>query len=170
VIVFVGASQTKVNFSTAEALQRMGERAEYVKIAGNGSNALDFHIAFYIGQLAAKDPGAYFHVVSKDTGFDPLIQRLKDKKILAARTRDVAEIPALKANAKPAGDRLAAIVAKLKQLGATKPRTVKTLSSTISAHFQKQLSAEDVAALVTQLQADNLVTVAGSKVSYALSA
>jgi PIN domain len=168
VIVFVGASQTKVSFSTAEALQRMGERAEYVKIAGNGSNALDFHIAFYIGQLAAKDPGAYFHVVSKDTGFDPLIQHLKDKKILAARTRDVAEIPALKANAKPAGDRLAAIVAKLKQLGATKPRTVKTLSSTISAHFQKQLSTEDVAALVAQLQADSLVTVAGSKVSYAL--
>lgn len=168
VIVFVGASQTKVNFSTAEALQRLGERAEYVKIAGNGSNALDFHIAFYIGQLATKDPGACFHVVSKDTGFDPLIQHLKDKKILATRTRDVAEIPALKASTKPAGDRLAAIVAKLKQLGATKPRTVKTLSSTISAHFQKQLSAEDVAALVAQLQAESLVTVAGTKVSYAL--
>jgi hypothetical protein len=27
----------------------MGDRAEYVKIAGKGPNALDFHIAFYSG-------------------------------------------------------------------------------------------------------------------------
>jgi len=51
----------------------MGERAEYVRISGNGSNALDFHIAFYIGQLAAHEPDAYFHIISKVTGFDPLI-------------------------------------------------------------------------------------------------
>ena len=46
VIVFVGANQAKVTFEVASALQQMGDRAEYVKITGNGSNALDFHIAF----------------------------------------------------------------------------------------------------------------------------
>ena len=45
VIVFVGASQAKVTYEVASVLQRMGERASYIKIAGNGSNALDFHIA-----------------------------------------------------------------------------------------------------------------------------
>src|SRR5690606_41861527 len=65
----------------------MGSRAEYVKIASNGSNALDFHIAFYIGQLATKEPESYFHIVSKDTGFDPLIQHLKGKKIQVSRDR-----------------------------------------------------------------------------------
>jgi len=69
VIVFIGANQVKVSFEVASVLQRMGERAEYIKITGNGSNALDFHVAFYIGQLAAKEPEAYFHIVSKDTGF-----------------------------------------------------------------------------------------------------
>ena len=77
VIVFVGANQAKVSFDVASALQQMGERAEYVRISGNGSNALDFHIAFYIGQLAAREPDAYFHIVSKDTGLDPLVQHMK---------------------------------------------------------------------------------------------
>jgi len=93
VIVFVGACQAKVSFETAEALQRMGSQAEYVKISGNGPNALDFHIAFYIGQLATQEATAYFHIISKDTGFDPLIQHLKTRKIFAARSCDIADIP-----------------------------------------------------------------------------
>ena len=58
IIVFVGARQTKIPFETAVALQQLGSNAEYVKISGSGPNALDFHIAFYIGQLAEKDPEA----------------------------------------------------------------------------------------------------------------
>jgi hypothetical protein len=45
VLVFVGANQNKLTFETAAAIQKLGPRAEYVKISGNGSNALDFHIA-----------------------------------------------------------------------------------------------------------------------------
>lgn len=51
VLVFVGANQTKLAFDTAAALQRLGPRAEYVRIAGNGPNALDFHIASTSGNL-----------------------------------------------------------------------------------------------------------------------
>ena len=58
VIVFVGASQVKVSFDVAAQLQRLGPSATYVKISGNGPNALDFHIAFYIGQLASVEPDA----------------------------------------------------------------------------------------------------------------
>ena len=63
IIVFVGANQAKIPFDLASSLQKLGENAEYVKIGGNGSNALDFHMAFYIGQLAARDPNAYFHII-----------------------------------------------------------------------------------------------------------
>ena len=97
IIVFVGANQSKVTFEIASALQYMGGRVEYIKITGSGKNALDFHIAFYIGQIAAKEPDAYYHIISKDSGFDPLIQHLKSKKILASRTSDIAEIPIVKA-------------------------------------------------------------------------
>lgn len=46
-------------------VQRWGSKAEYVSIAGNGSNSLDFHIAFYIGQIAALHPNTRFHIGSK---------------------------------------------------------------------------------------------------------
>src|SRR6476660_6471453 len=74
VLLFVGANQSKLPFETVAAMQKLGVRAEYVKITGNGSNALDFHIAYYIGVLSTSEPSPYFHIVSKDTGFDPLIQ------------------------------------------------------------------------------------------------
>jgi hypothetical protein len=170
VFVFVGASQTKVGFEAAAALQRMGKQAEYVKIAGNGSNALDFHIAYFIGQLAAADPTGYFHIISKDTGFDPLIQYLKTKKVFAGRVRDVTDIPLVKAaNSKSPTEKLDVVVANLRQRGASRPRTVKTLSSTISSLFQKQLSSEELDALMSELQKKGYVAVNQTKVSYSLS-
>lgn len=169
VIVFVGASQAKVPFAVASALQRMGSKAEYVKITGNGPNALDFHIAFYIGQLAAAEPTAYFHIISKDTGFDPLIQHLKTKKIFAARSKDISEISLVKtAHAKSPEERLQIILAKLQQPQVTKPRTIKSLSSSIASHFQKQLSEEDIAGLIAGMAASRFITIAEGKVTYAL--
>jgi len=169
VIVFVGANQTKVTFEAAAALQQMGSKAEYIKISGNGSNALDFHIAFYIGQLAAIDPTAYFHIISRDTGFDPLIQHLKVKKVFAARSRDVSDIPMVKVtNSKSQVEKLAVIVTNLQQRGASKPRTVKTLFSTISSIFQKQLAEQELTLLLEELQVKGYVAVNDAKISYNL--
>ena len=171
VIVFVGANQAKVTFEVASVLQQMGERAEYIKISGNGSNALDFHIAYYIGALASKEPDAYFHIVSKDTGFDPLIAHLKTRKIFACRSKDVTDIPIVKAsNSKSPSEKISVIVADLKRRGASKPRAVKTLTSTISSMFQKQLPEQELQSLLNELKEQGLITVAGTKVSYALPA
>ena len=169
VIVFVGANQTKLPFELAKSLQNLGSRAEYIKLSGHGSNALDFHIAYYIGRLAAIDPSAYFHVISKDRGFDSLIQHLRSKKILAGRVRTIADIPVVKAsNSKSPQERIAVILAKLQQLKAAKPRTIKTLSSTIASLFQNRLSAEEVAFLVQSLANEGYLVVVGTKVTYAL--
>lgn len=169
VIVFVGANQAKVSFEVASALQQLGDRAQYIKISGNGSNALDFHIAFYIGELASRHPNAFFHIVSKDTGFDPLIQHLKTRKILAGRSKSVVDIPIVKAaSSKSPLERIEIIVADLKRRGSAKPRTVKTLSSTIQAIFQKQLSDEDVTGLVNGLNKKGIVKISGTKVAYSL--
>ncbi|MBA2547683.1 MAG: hypothetical protein H0V16_04385 [Burkholderiaceae bacterium] len=169
VMVFVGASQSKVTFDAAAALQKMGSKAEYVKISGNGPNALDFHIAYYIGLLAAAEPGAYFHIISKDTGFDQLIQHLKSKNIFAARSKAITDIPLVKAaGAKSPAERMAIVTAKLQQLGASRPRTLKTLTSTIESLFQKQLGEPEVKALIEALAASSTVVVTGTKVSYVM--
>jgi len=77
IIIFVGENQTKLPYDLVAGIQKIGSDAMYIKIAGNGKNVLDFHIAYYIGKLAAEEPGAYFHIISKDTGFDPLIKHLR---------------------------------------------------------------------------------------------
>ena len=169
VIIFVGEKQAKVSFEVAASLQRLGAKAAYVKMAGSGPNALDFHIAFYIGQLAAAEPDAYFHIISKDTGFDPLVAHLKTKKIFAARSKDVSEIPMVKTSkAKTPTDRVAAILANLRQRGAAKPRTVKTLSSTINALFQRSLSEAELTSLLESLKQQGVISISGARVSYAL--
>lgn len=169
VLIFVGATQSKIPFELAAAAQSLGERASYIKIGGTGSNALDFHIAYYIGKLTQQDPNAYFHIISKDTGFDPLIQHLKSQKIGVARSREVGEITLLKAvNSKTLDEKAAVVIGNLKQRGASKPRTVKTLSSTILSLFQKQLPGEELTLLLAELQSKGVITITENKVSYAL--
>jgi hypothetical protein len=169
VIVFVGANQSKVAFEVAHSLQRLGTNASYVKISSNGSNALDFHIAYYIGRISATEPDAFFHIISKDTGFDPLIAHLKDKKIFACRSRDVGDMPIVKAaNSKSPSEKVDVVVANLKQRGSAKPRTVRTLSSTISSLFQKSLSETELAALLSLMEKQGQISISGTKVSYSL--
>jgi len=168
VMLFIGANQTKVPVETVLAMQQLGTRAEYVQIAGNGPNALDFHIAYYIGVRAALEPTAYFHIVTKDTGFDPLIQHLKSKKILASRVKAIREIPLVKAaNCNSLEQRIQIVVDRLAQPKATKPSTEKTLSRYIAAIIQQQLSDEEVAAIVDGLGKRGVISIADTKVRYA---
>jgi len=167
-LVFVGANQGKVPYDMAACLHRFGDRVEYIKISGNGFNALDFHIAYYIGRLAAADPTAYFHIISKDTGFDPLIHHLRMKKILASRSETIFEIPLVKiSNCKSAAERIEVILGRLKQLKSSKPRKVKTLGSTIATLFQRQLSDKEVTGLINEMADKRYLTVSGARITYA---
>lgn len=167
VLVFVGANQAKIPFELASALQSLGSNAEYVKIGGTGANALDFHIAFYIGQLAERDPAGYFHVISKDSGFDPLIRHLKERKVFAQRETNLAEIPLLRiSNASSPGEKLEAVIKSLAARGHARPRKVTTLANTINSLFMKTLAETELMGLISQLQKRNLIAVEGENVSY----
>ncbi len=169
VILFVGANQAKLSFDVAASLQQLGSRAKYIKMSGNGRNALDFHIAYYLGRLAAEEPSAYFHVISKDTGFDPLIKHLKSVKIFAGRVTSISDIPLVKAsNSKSPQERIAVVLDRLQQLKAAKPRRVKTLSSTIASLFPDQLPEQEVAALIQRLAGEGYLEIEGAKISYTL--
>jgi hypothetical protein len=171
VLLFCGANQSKVPFEIAVILQKLGARAQYIKIAGAGPNALDFHIAYYIGKLAAEEPGAFFHIVSRDKGFDPLIQHLKAQKILLARSESIAEIPIIKNSAKKhPTERAAAFIAKLKEPKVTKPRTEKTMSSAIRAHFQPGIEEAEVAQILKAMVATGFISIEAGKIVYAQSA
>lgn len=171
VLLFCGANQTKVPFEIAATLQKLGPRAQYVKIAGTGPNALDFHIAYYIGRLAMEDPSAFFHIVSRDKGFDPLIQHLKAQKVLTVRSESIAEIPIVKNGVKkPPIERAEAFIAKLKEPKITKPRTEKTMSSAIKAHFQPGIDEAEVVQILKAMVATGFISIEAGKIVYAESA
>jgi hypothetical protein len=169
VLVFVGANQAKVPYDLAEAMQKLGENARYIKIGGNGNNALDFHIAFYVGQLSIEEPDAYFHIISKDTGFDPLIRHLRTRKIRTHREKDLAEIPLLQMSTATSNDeKIAAIVKNLAGRGQSRPRKVKTLANTINSLFTQKLQENELMAIVKTLQQKKFITVNEGNVSYKL--
>lgn len=169
VIVFVGATQSKVTYEVAIAMQKLGNKAEYIKIAGNGPNALDFHIAFYIGKISSKEPDTYFHIVSKDTGFDPLIAHLKSLKIPVLRSKDVSEIQIVKATtSKTIEEKITVVIDYLKSRGTAVPKTIKTLTSTIQSVFQKNIHESEQETIIAALQEQGAIAVVGAKVSYNL--
>lgn len=170
VFIFCGANQTKVPYDFAVATQRLGKEATYIKISGNGRNALDFHITYYAGELATRDPEAHFHIISKDTGFDTLIQHLRDRKIRIQRHRDLAEIPVLRmTKAASSDEKIAAIVKNLEGRGQSRPRKLKTLGNTINTLFTKKLEESELTSLIEQLQKLRYITLKEGRVSYKLS-
>lgn len=169
--VFLGPTQAKIPVSLATSLQALGTNAEYIQLETAGSNALDFHIAYYIGVLATEDPTGFFHIISKDTGFDPLIKHLKARRIFAQRSLSIAEIPYFKATAAEGGNKTAwvdAAVADLVRRKASKPRTQKTLLSTLDALFRKELSPQQLSELLDDLCVRGLVRFNGARITYSL--
>ena len=163
VILFVGASQGKLPRELKLSAQRLGSRLRQIKISGHGSNALDFHIAYYLGRHA-NEPSACFHIISKDTGYDPLIQHLKSQKIHAERFKAITDIPMVKASkSKPPQERV--VLTRLQKLKA-RPGTIKKLSNMIVSWFD--LSEQEVASLVQSLADQGYLKFAGEKVTYAL--
>jgi hypothetical protein len=173
VLCFIGANQPKVPVKIAAAMQPLGVRAEYVQIARDGRNALDFHIAYYIGVLAASDPSAYFHIVSRDTGFDPLIEHLRGKSILADRVEAIREIPIVKAAAsksavsKSLEERIQSYADKLAHPKFTKPGTREALRNSIAAFFHKELTDKEVTAILAGLERRGFISIVGEKIKYA---
>lgn len=167
--VFLGPNQSRIPVSLAAALQSLGSSAEYVILETAGSNALDFHIAYYIGVLSAVEPTSFFHIISKDSGFDPLVKYLKGKKIFAHRATCIADIPYFKPSLPAAPEaKVEAVIADLVRRKASKPRTEKTLLSTLHALFKKELSEQQLAELFAELCKRGVVKVEGTKISYAL--
>jgi PIN domain len=168
VVIFVGANLKRLDFAIVNALQSLGSNGSYVQISGHGPSALDFHIAYYIGKLAAAHPDAYFHIISKDKGFDPLIMHLQDQRIPCSRSASILEIPLLRASAKLLPPNQLASDFYKKRIASTKarPATVMSLQSAIHSHFHKVLSAEEVAEVLRALTAAGHVVINGKKVTY----
>jgi hypothetical protein len=145
--VFLGQHQSKLMLELVQALQPFGTDAEYIQITGSGPDAVDFHIAFYIGRLASAHPGAGFTIVSKDRGFDPLVKHLATLGIACRRLPEIPEVatapvvltavskakPAKQAPAKKASKKFTVIVDPPTPAAAAKPAATTANPATTTA-------------------------------------
>ena len=169
--VFVGQAQSKIPIELVSAMQALGARGEYIVIAGNGKDALDFHIAYYIGRISSSDSDAFFHIISKDTGFDPLIAHLKVKGILSKRSASIDGIPILRSLTEaPKDEQVDAVVSKLLGMAKNKPQKDKTLRAMISAWFGSKLEPKDLERIVSSMLQRKLIAIEDSRVRYSLPA
>jgi hypothetical protein len=184
--VFLGVKNTKLHKDMVLAMHEFGSRASYVELETSGQNALDFHLAFYLGQLAQVDSEGFFHIISKDTGFDPLIGHLRAMKISAVRSASIEEMPCFKpkAEATPpvsttavSGTRVVPerlfdlfklAIDDLRKRKSARPRTEKSLKSTLRARFHKDVLDSDIDSVLRMLRKRGYVKLEGTKVSYAL--
>ena len=191
VYVFIGPNNARLPREVVLSVQALGDRAQYVELEKAGPNALDFHIAYYLGKLTSNDPSGFFHIISKDTGFDPLVLHLKGKDIFARRSESIEDMPCFKqaavkpdaedgASAQKKGngpvgtltvdDYIKLVVDDLRKRKAAKPRTQKTLKSTIHARCGKHVSAATIDDVYAELLKRGYVKVDGEKLIYELPA
>ena len=149
-VLFFNAQKKTIPVELWDQLQPLGNRVKRVTMQGQGHNALDFILSFELGRLAAAFPDAFFHIISKDKGFDPLVAHLQSQKILSDRLDSVADIPLLRPIPKSAASRASLYLDNLKTN--TKPRKIARLKSSVSAFFRKELSEEDVHAILSELE------------------
>ena len=182
--VFVGANQAKISVELAEEIQQFGENAQYVRLQNSGKNALDFHIAFYMGQLVSNEPGCQFLVISKDTGYDPLLKHMRDIGIKA--NRSVAAVNAVSTPTQSASsnngsnkksptqmtqaEQLKLAKQYLQKAGKAKPAKRKTLTTALSSAFQKKLSDLVIDDLINELTTQGVVIDKQGSITYKLNA
>jgi PIN domain len=91
--IFRGPGQMKYSADIAEAWQPLGANVTFIRCAKAGRNAVDMHIAFYLGELVAAQAGAgqgaRFFIVSRDTDFDPLLMHIRSQGFEAARVASI---------------------------------------------------------------------------------
>jgi hypothetical protein len=171
ILVFVGRSQNKIPFSIVEKAQTLGERIRWIKIAGDGKNNLDFHIAFELGKLAEKaGKEATLVILSKDSGYDALIGYMESTGLHIQRIANLAELADSRKQL-PSSKFTDYIVANLTKIDAQKrPRTRSTLKKHAESLLRERANAAELDLVIEEMFVRGLLTQTGNRLKYALEA
>ncbi len=167
ILVFVGETQK----TPAGWEEKSGERFEVIRISGNGKNAVDFHIPYYIGVLSVSDPRACFQIISKDKGFDAVLRHVSARGTTASRKPKLCPPktkPLPLAKPLPLDPELESVVRKLRNFGTSRPKTITKLINTIISWNQRRMDEAHARKLVARLEKTRCLSVSANKVTYVL--
>lgn len=101
--LFIGVQHKMLPVSLVKSLLRFGERAHLVQLQKTGKNALDFYLSYYLGQITATDPEAQIGILSRDGGYDVLVEYILENQQAQGivRLTDIDEVQHQKITAAP---------------------------------------------------------------------
>jgi hypothetical protein len=165
VLVFLAGNQDVVSLELATALQRLGANGEYVRAPGEGQQALDLHIAYYLGKITCDNPHARIHVVSNDSRFDPLIEHLRNKHQAAvSRSESLDAVVAAQTLIPPPLERLLESVELwLSNQPHHGPRTHAKLHNSLNSFLHKSVTKAERQLIITALRERGYFSTEGNK-------
>jgi hypothetical protein len=184
--LLLGSTQTRLEASLVEKLLEHAASVQLVRLASSGRDALDFTLAYYMGRAVAADPTGAFHIVSKDTGYDPLIEHLQSKNVRAFRHDDFASLtfngtakrrpavaPKQKVQSLTKGQpadvdkRAAQVLEQLRKASTSRPKNKKTLVNYLVGQLGRRITeAEALNLIETHRKAGHLAICEKGIVTY----
>ena len=92
---FVGSSQKRVSTDLPDFIARFPAQSRFIRMEKPGKNSLDFHICYYLGVAAHERPEWLYVLMSKDTGYDPLLAHVRAEGMSAQRVVTIPQLHAL---------------------------------------------------------------------------
>lgn len=174
VAFFFGASQRTVPTAFFKSALQLRERFVPIDIEGRGKNALDFHIAYYLGEYLTTAPRTRCVILSNDKGFDPLIQHLRGRKFSVQRVSTLEEgFPSTEPSRTTAGPKSSVTLqAAVEWLSAMqknrRPRRLKGLVAYLRSHFGPKIPESDIQKLVDAMIAEKRLSERDGTITYHL--
>jgi hypothetical protein len=166
VCVFVGELQNKIPLELVRSAQRLGGRLEWLKVDGTGRNALDFHIAYYLGLQVERNRGGEYIILSKDKGFDPLVRYVTKQNVKCRRINSIMEIVSARKVREHDQDYRKTIENLRKIERGKRPRKRNTLRQHVKALLGKSATEERLNEIIDQLFIEGFVSEENGVVTY----
>ncbi len=142
---FFGASQRSVPTAFLKDALKLGSRFVPIDIEGQGKNALDFHIAFYLGEYLRAEPAAECVILSRDKGFDPLVRHLAGRGF---KVRRVGVIGDAYGGAAPAATTATAAAGRSRTPRTRRSQRAPAVAATAAARPAKEANVPALTAAV----------------------
>lgn len=166
--VLVGKNQTKIPIDLVLQTQQLGKSLEWLKVNGQGKNALDFYISFYMGKYLEAKKYTNFVIVSKDTGYDPLIDHINEVagSRIVKRVTNITQVSHKQVD-KTITPELKKLIDQLKKIqGNKRPKKRSTLTGFATSVFVNQKSKDEINEIVEELYTRKLISEANGIIKY----
>ncbi|GHU73180.1 hypothetical protein FACS189450_12450 [Spirochaetia bacterium] len=184
IIVLVGLNQDNKAFEFSKNLFNNISTIELIKVNGQGPNALDIFIAFYIGKYFESIKESEIIICSKDSDYDQLIKHLdgygisikriglieNNKKNIVKTKAPKQKKEITKTTIEVKTDEVQKIMEYLqkqtKSQKSKRPKKLTTLENYLYTHFAQKIPMDKVKFSINSMKTNKYIVIEGNKINY----